>query len=207
MQKQHNYNSLSLSSRLEAYIEKVESDYERTRFYKKHWYLVNLIESFEIFTVNRLTLIAKDIEIKTTRKTLSTFVFYLHLDGFLEFTPVTTLMGRIAQLYNVDTIDPDKKAKAIAYYKGINPINHVKHEPAKNKQIQTFISTYDSGNIQSAAYAKGRIDRAIVAEKAAKEHNEQKLAVSKEHKKKLDHVARKALAKKKKSQSIDTQKN
>lgn len=171
MQKQHNYNPLSFSSRLQAYIDKVKADYERTIYYKKHWHLVELIENLEIFTVNRFAQIAAECGIKTTRRTVSTFFFYLHLDNFLEFTPVITLMGQVAQLYNIDTIDPERKNKAIKYYESINPRAQEKHDHKKNKQIQSFIDSYQSSNLQSAAYTKARIDRADEAETAAKERN------------------------------------
>lgn len=200
MQKRHNYTSLSFSSRLRAYIQKVEADYERTRYYKKHWHLVELIENLEIFTVLRFSQIAAECGIKTSRRSCSTFFFYLHLDNFLEFTPVHTLMGRVAHLYSLDTIDPERKAKAIAYYESINPTKPTKHDPKKDGLLESYITSYDHSQAQSAGYRQARTNRAIASETAAKEHIEPKLKEVRDYKAKLGPAGTKAAAARKKKE-------
>lgn len=201
MQKDYHYISPPLSSRLKAYMDQVEASYERIKFYKKHWHLVDFIDDLEIFTVRRFTFVVKNCGVETSRETVSTFMFYLHLDSFLEFTPVKTLMKRVAHVYNLDTIDPEKKAKAIYYYESINPQNHVKHEVKKNKQIQTFISSYESGNVQSAAYKKGRLDRAAAAQQQAKGMDKPEAKEIQKYKAKDGYAGTKAKAQRKKKQS------
>lgn len=155
MQKQHNYIDFSFSSRLNAFIEQIEKDYSRTRFYKKHWHIVDFIDDLEIFSINRLTQVIKECGVKTSRRTVSTFLFYLHLDNFLEFTPVLTLMGRVAQIYNLDTIDPEKKTKTIIYYQGINPQNHIKNGPKLPKQKgKTMQQLADEKPLYISSYVK-----------------------------------------------------
>lgn len=115
-------------------------------------------------------------------------------------------MGAVAQLYNLDTIDPERKAKAIKYYESINPRVQDKHDQKKNKQIQSYIDSYQSSNIQSAAYASARRNRAVASETATKQRNEPKLKESAAYKKKHDHVAAKREAKKKKQRLLNNSK-
>lgn len=198
--KQLNDKPLSFIKKLTKHIERVEGEYLRIKFYKKHKHLWQYIEDLEIFTANRFKIVVRACGEKTSRETVSALFFYLHLDKLLGLTLIPTNIGTIAQLYFVDTIDPEKKTEAIEYYKNINPKGKSKHDKEKNQDIRTYMRTRKKHRIQTIAHTDEREAIAAEAKQKAKGRDQPKVKEIQEYKKKSGYAETKRRAQLKKKQ-------